>query len=88
MIMAPLPGSPSARLVAKTQSDEFHNMKTVVDKVGCGKQRTVNKRFLAMVSHYLFEAEFCNPSAGWEKGQVGKNVRDARRYDRLRGNKP
>src|SRR3546814_18295403 len=24
------------------------------------------------------EAEFCNPAAGWEKGQVEKNVQDAR----------
>ena len=31
-----------------------------------------------MTSHYLFEAEFCNPASGWEKGQVEKNVRDAR----------
>jgi hypothetical protein len=31
-----------------------------------------------MVSHYLFEAEFCNPASGWEKGQIEKNVRDAR----------
>ncbi|WP_425299518.1 Mu transposase domain-containing protein, partial [Roseibium aquae] len=31
-----------------------------------------------LVSHYLFEAEFCNPASGWEKGQVEKNVRDAR----------
>jgi len=56
----------------------YDNMKTAVDKVGRGKQRTINKRFQAMVSHYLFEAEFCNPAAGWEKGQVEKNVRDAR----------
>ncbi len=56
----------------------YDNMKTAVDKVGRGKQRTINKRFTAMVSHYLFEAEFCNPAAGWEKGQVEKNVRDAR----------
>jgi transposase len=56
----------------------YDNMKTAVDKVGRGKQRTVNKRFQAMVSHYLFEAEFCNPAAGWEKGQVEKGVRDAR----------
>lgn len=56
----------------------YDNMKTAVDKVGCCNQRTVNKRFLAMVSHYLFEAEFCNPAAGWEKGQVEKSVRDAR----------
>jgi len=56
----------------------YDNMKTAVDKVGRGKVRTVNKRFQAMVSHYLYEAEFCNPAAGWEKGQVEKNVRDAR----------
>ena len=56
----------------------YDNMKTAVDQVGRGKQRTVNKRFMAMVSHYLFEAEFCNPAAGWEKGQIEKNVRDAR----------
>lgn len=56
----------------------YDNMKTAVDKVGRGKHRTVNVRFQAMVSHYLFEAEFCNPAAGWEKGQVEKNVRDAR----------
>ena len=41
-------------------------MKTAVDKVGRGKQRQVNARFRAMVSHFLFEAEFCNPAAGWE----------------------
>lgn len=56
----------------------YDNMKTAVDCVGRGKDRTVNKRFQAMVSHYLFEAEFCNPAAGWEKGQVEKGVRDAR----------
>jgi len=56
----------------------YDNMKTAVDKVGRGKQRRVNARFRAMVSHFLFEAEFCNPAAGWEKGQVEKNVQDAR----------
>jgi transposase len=56
----------------------YDNMKTAVDKVGRGKQRLINKRFQAMVSLYLFEAEFCNPAAGWEKGQVEKGVRDAR----------
>ncbi len=57
----------------------YDNMKTAVDKVGRGKQRAVNKRFTAMVSHYLFEAEFCNPASGWEKGQIEKGVLDARR---------
>jgi len=56
----------------------YDNMKTAVDKIGRGKQRQVNKRFYAMVSHYLFEAEFCNPASGWEKGQVEKAVQDAR----------
>ena len=56
----------------------YDNMKTAVDKVGRGRQRVVNARFRAMVSHFLFESEFCNPAAGWENGQVEKNVRDAR----------
>ena len=57
----------------------YDNMKTAVDRVGCGKQRDVNARFRAMTNHYVFEPEFCNPAAGWEKGQVEKNVQDARR---------
>ena len=56
----------------------YDNMRTAVDKVGRGKDRQVNARFLAMVSHYLFDADFCNPASGWEKGQVEKNVQDAR----------
>ena len=56
----------------------YDNMKTAVDRVRRGKERDINARFSAMVSHYLFEAEFCNPASGWEKGQVEKNVRDAR----------
>jgi hypothetical protein len=54
-------------------------MKTAVDRIGVGKARQVNARFAAMASHYLFEPEFCNPASGWEKGQVEKNVQDARR---------
>jgi len=56
----------------------YDNMKTAVDKVGRGKQRQVNIRFSALVSHFLFEAEFCNPASGWEKGQIEKNIQDAR----------
>ncbi len=56
----------------------YDNMKTAVDKVGRGKTRVVNARFRAMTGHLLFEAEFCTPAAGWEKGQVEKGVRDAR----------
>ncbi len=56
----------------------YDNMKTAVDRVLRGKERQVNSRFQAMVGHYLFEAEFCNPASGWEKGQIEKNVQDAR----------
>ena len=56
----------------------YDNMKTAIDKVGRGKERDVNVRFMAMASHYLYEPEFCNPASGWEKGQVEKNVQDAR----------
>ena len=56
----------------------YDNMRTAVDRVGRGKERKVNMRFLAMANHYVFEPEFCNPAAGWEKGQVEKNVQDAR----------
>ena len=58
----------------------YDNMKTAVDLVSRGKERQVNARFLAMASHYLFDADFCNPAAGWEKGQVEKNVQDARHW--------
>jgi len=54
-------------------------MKTAVDRVGEGKERTINARFQAMCGHYLFEPEFCNRAAGWEKGVVEKNVQDRRR---------
>ena len=33
----------------------YDNMSTAVDKVGRGKERSVNLRFQAMTSHYLFE---------------------------------
>ncbi len=57
----------------------YDNMKTAVDKVGVGKRRIVNTRFAAMAAHYLFEPDFCNVAAGWEKGVVEKNVQDSRR---------
>ncbi len=56
----------------------YDNMKTAVDRVGRGKERQINARFLAMTNHYVFEPQFCNPASGWEKGQVEKNVQDSR----------
>lgn len=58
----------------------YDNMKTAVDKVPRrGKARVVNARFMAMTAHYLYEPDFCNVAAGWEKGRVEKGVQDARR---------
>ncbi len=56
----------------------YDNMKTAVDKVKKGKGRTINTRFAAMASHYLFDPDFCNAASGWEKGVVEKNVQDSR----------
>jgi transposase len=57
----------------------YDNMKTAVDKVGKGKERTVNARFSKMCNHYLFDSDFCTVASGWEKGVVEKNVQDSRR---------
>ena len=72
-------GFNNRQVVNGTRSaSQTHNMRTAVDRIGRGKERKVNARFSAMVSHFLFEAEFCNPASGWEKGQIEKNVQDAR----------
>ena len=57
----------------------YDNMKTAVDRVRKGKGRTVNARFAVMCAHYLYDPDFCNVAAGWEKGVVEKNVQDSRR---------
>lgn len=52
----------------------YDNLKTVVTKVLMGKERVFNRRFLSLASHYLFEPVACTPAAGWEKGQIEKQV--------------
>ena len=54
----------------------YDNMRTAVDKIGRGKERQVNARFSAMVSHFLFEAEFCNPAP--PGGRRGRSRRTSR----------
>jgi transposase len=56
----------------------YDNMPTAVDKVGRGKDRTVNARFSAMASHYLFETDFVI------RRQGGRRDR-SRRMSRIRG---
>jgi transposase len=52
----------------------YDNMKTAVETVFLGKERTFNRRFLQMCAHYLVEPTACTPAAGWEKGQVENQV--------------
>src|ERR1700744_4338065 len=56
----------------------YDNMRTAVDRIGRGKERRGKARFSAMGSHFLFEGEVFNTASGWEKGQIEKNVQDAR----------
>ena len=46
------------------------NMKTAVDAILVGEDRTYNRRFQQMCGHYLVEPVACTPAAGWEKGRV------------------
>ena len=52
----------------------YDNMKTAVDAIFVGRERTYNRRFVQMCSHYLVEPVACTPASGWEKGQVENQV--------------
>ena len=52
----------------------YDNMKTAVDTILVGKERTYNRRFLQMCGHYLIDPVACTPASGWEKGQVENQV--------------
>ena len=56
----------------------YDNMKTAVSTVFVGKERAYNRRFLELCSHHLVEPVACTPGAGWEKGQVERQVGDVR----------
>lgn len=52
----------------------YDNLKTAIDTVLVGKDRIFNLKFLSLMDHYLIEPTACNPAAGWEKGQVERQV--------------
>ena len=54
-------------------------MKTAVDAILVGKERTYNRRFQQMCGHYLVDPVACTPASGWEKGQVENQVGVLRR---------
>jgi transposase len=56
----------------------YDNLKAAVTKVLVGSERQLAARFEALASHYLFEASFCRPRTGHDKGGVesrGKAIR-------------
>lgn len=50
------------------------NPKTMVLSIKSGKERTFHPRFMALLNHYVVEAVACTPAAGWEKGQIERQV--------------
>lgn len=58
----------------------YDNMSTAVDKVLQGKERKFNRRFVQLCSHYLVEPVACSPGAGWEKGQIERQVKTLREW--------
>lgn len=48
----------------------YDNLKSSVKQILRGKRREETTRFVAFRSHYLFEATFCTPAKGNEKGGV------------------
>ena len=56
----------------------YDNLKAAVSKMLVGSERELSTRFLALASHYVFEACFARPRTGHDKGGVearGKGIR-------------
>jgi transposase len=63
---------------AVPQRIAYDNLKAAVTKILVGSERQLAARFEALSSHYLFEASFCRPRTGHDKGGVearGKTIR-------------
>lgn len=56
----------------------FDNLTPAVKKVLKGRTRELQQRFVAFQAHYGFEAEFCGPGKGNEKGGVEGGVKYSR----------
>lgn len=48
----------------------YDNLRTAVKKILKGNHRNLQERFVEFSSFYLYEAEFCNPARGNEKGRI------------------
>ena len=52
----------------------FDNLKPVVSKILRGGERNLTERFARFQEHHRFDALFCNPNSGHEKGNVEGKV--------------
>lgn len=57
----------------------YDNLTTAVRKILRGKDRAEQEAFVAFRSYYRFEARFCNPGQGHEKGGVEGSIGYVRR---------
>lgn len=57
----------------------YDNLKTAVIRVGRGRERQLNERFVHLRSWYLFDTRFCNVAQGNEKGHVENLVKRSQR---------
>jgi len=67
-----------AHFGAVPQRIAYDNLRLAVRKMLVGAERELTTRFVALCSHYLFEASFCRPATGHDKGGVearGKGIR-------------
>jgi transposase len=67
-----------AHLGAVPHRIAYDNLKAAVRKMLVGSERELQPRFLALTTHYLFEASFARPRTGHDKGGVearGKGIR-------------
>ena len=67
-----------AHLGAVPQRIAYDNLTPAVSRILVGGERKLTARFEALASHYLFEACFCRPATGHDKGGVearGKGIR-------------
>lgn len=59
-----------SRTSAACRPGSYDNLKAAVVRILVGGERTLTARFAALASHYLFEACFCRPGEGHDKGGV------------------
>jgi len=68
------------RIGGAPQRLRLDNLSAAVVSVGKGEEREVHETFRRFALHYRFEAEFCAPAKGNEKGHVENKVGYTRRH--------